>query len=512
MVLEFSKYVERRSVEESIFFSPSVGHVELEWSGREVEVRFGEPLRENVTYVITLGTDVVDVRNKNRMAAAFTLAFSTGAVLDSAAVRGRVFDAKPAGVTIFAYRLDGHSPDTLNPARVKPDYVTQTGVDGSFRLDHMAWGQYRLFAVRDAYKNLLYVPQVDHIGMSTADVLLDRRIRLVEDIFFRLTREDTSRPFVLGAEAISNQLVRVRFSEPIDEASLHEAQISIVDTISNLGLGIHQFFVLANTPSAIHIFTELQDSATTYRATLGSIRDTVGNLINPNPQSALFQGGAKADTLPPRMLSVSIADSALNILPDATIGFVFSEAVVEQKFESGFRLLDSVRNVVQGEFIWPNPNAVRFRPHEPFRSRAWYRIEVQLDSVQDFGGNRLRDTMFVRSFRTIEIRSFGGILGRVVDANEADRSPIFVTAVSVSDKEFPPRTRKLDGPGEFTFDDLTEGEYVLDAFRDADGNAKYSYGRPFPFSPAERFAFYPDTLKVRARWPLEGIVLELKAR
>ncbi len=64
--------------------------------------------------------------------------------------------------------------------------------------------------------------------------------------------------------------------------------------------------------------------------------------------------------------------------------------------------------------------------------------------------------------------------------------------------------------GKFQIPRIGEGSYTLSAFRDDDNNGKYSYGKPFPFQPSELFAFYPDTVKVRARWPVEGIVIRLK--
>ena len=86
--LKFSKYVDQRSVQESIFISPYVGKPEYDWSGKEVEVLFPDTLHDSTTYVVNVGTDVVDLTNKNRMAHAFTLAFSTGSTIDSAAIEG----------------------------------------------------------------------------------------------------------------------------------------------------------------------------------------------------------------------------------------------------------------------------------------------------------------------------------------------------------------------------------------------------------------------------------------
>jgi len=127
--LTFDKYVDKTSFQQSCFISPPAGRLTYEWSGKEVEIRFGDTLRNSTTYVLTVGTDVKDTRN-NRLAEAFSLAFSTGNSVDSASVSGKVLDPKPEGVMIYAYRLNRMNPDTLNPSHTLPDYLTQTGNGG----------------------------------------------------------------------------------------------------------------------------------------------------------------------------------------------------------------------------------------------------------------------------------------------------------------------------------------------------------------------------------------------
>ncbi len=95
IVLEFDEYVDRASVNESIFISPFLGELEFDWSGKEVEIRFQEKLKDNTTYVINVGTDVRDMRRGNRMAQAFALAFSTGASIDRGGIEGTVYPREP---------------------------------------------------------------------------------------------------------------------------------------------------------------------------------------------------------------------------------------------------------------------------------------------------------------------------------------------------------------------------------------------------------------------------------
>lgn len=141
--LAFDKYVDHRSFEQSIFISPYIADLEFDWSGKDVEVTFHSDLRKNTTYVVNIGTDVVDLRSPaNRMAQSFTFAFSTGSDIDHGGIRGKIFPMKPTdspdGVMIFAYQLAKLDPDTLNPRTLKPDYMTQTGrtESSTFSISH----------------------------------------------------------------------------------------------------------------------------------------------------------------------------------------------------------------------------------------------------------------------------------------------------------------------------------------------------------------------------------------
>lgn len=508
VLIEFSEYVDRRSVEESIFISPDIGPLEFDWSGKEVEIIFQQPLKENVTYVVTVGTDVVDLRNRNRMAESFSLPFSTGIVIDSASLRGKVFDRNPEGITIFAYALHTRSADTVNPVKLKPDYVTQSGSDGTFRLEYISLGRYRVYAVRDQYKNLLYDPQVDNIGMATGDFELNLGQKHLDGIQFQLTMEDTTPPFVLSAEAVHKNLVKVKFSETVEESTVVPMAFVIHDTTTLAQIATLDVFYDPRTTNIVHVRSEDLNSERTYHVVVEGVCDTAGNPVNPRANVAIFQGSSLPDTTKPQVTLVGLQDSMRNVAYDIVFNINIDEGVERKIFEKGFRLLDSTGSAVQGYFFWRNSSAARFTPAAPLNPLAWYSIRIQLDSVRDFAGNHHVDSVLVRTFQTIDWRKFGSMKGRVEDPLDED-CDIFVIAISVSDKTAAPIVMKPRDAGEFTFDYLLEGQYVLEAFCDRDGNGKYSPGKSFPYAPSERFAVYPDTIKVRARWPVEGIVLRL---
>ena len=149
--ITFSEYVDRRSFKESIFISPDIdGPIEYDWSGTSVEISFEDTLKENTTYTITVGTDVADVNNRNKMSEAFNFAFSTGPEIDEGRISGKVYDAKPDGAIICAYKID---TEEYNPVDKKPTYRSQVGDNGKYKFLGLAPGQYRIIALRDEFRD-----------------------------------------------------------------------------------------------------------------------------------------------------------------------------------------------------------------------------------------------------------------------------------------------------------------------------------------------------------------------
>ncbi|MGA9363986.1 MAG: Ig-like domain-containing protein [Bacteroidota bacterium] len=511
IILEFDKYVEEPSVEGSVFISPALEQLEFDWSGKKVEIRFAQKLRPATTYVLNVGTDVVDVRNRNRMDKAFNLAFSTGGSIDSGSISGRVYDEKPEGVMIFAYRRDSLSMKALDPSVEKPHYLTQTGKEGSFSLTHLSLGAYRVFAVRDEYKNLLYDAGIDQIGMYHTDVVLDSTRSSFGNVNFQLTKEDTTQPQLFSATALDRNHLLLRFSKPLDTKRFRSNAFSLVDTLNGEHLQTRDGFVDLQNPSSLVLVTSDQKPEAGYRVVGDSIFDTTGHPLSTKSNSATFGGVALPDSSAPRIITISVRDSARHVPFDVRIQISFDDVVKQQEIEKAFSLLDSSGVRVSGVFSWETHAAVSFVPRTELQSRAWYKLRLPLSAVIDLGGNRGKDSALVVNFETVDKNQFGSLEGEVVDETGSEaQSAIVAKAKTAHEGDRRVYDVRLLHAGKFQIPRIGEGSYTLSAFRDDDNNGKYSYGKPFPFQPSELFAFYPDTVKVRARWPVEGIVIRLK--
>ncbi len=195
-----------------------------------MEVTFPEKLKDDVTYTITIGTDVVDLNNKNRMAQSFTFAFSTGDKIDRKIISGKVYGKEQEGIFIYAYKID-ESADSL--LKHKPDYVSQTGVDGNFSMQGLGSGNYRVYAVNDQFRDYLYQQDQDEIGIPHQDILLTETDSIYTNLYFLLSNADTTKPRLISAVMTDRNHLLVSSSKILEEHSVRSENFSLFDSTDN---------------------------------------------------------------------------------------------------------------------------------------------------------------------------------------------------------------------------------------------------------------------------------------
>jgi hypothetical protein len=278
----------------------------------------------------------------------------------------------------------------------------------------------------------------------------------------------------------------------------------------------------------LHLLTGEQ-RAVTYKIFAEQIVDAAGNPLDSLSQQTEFTGSAKPDSTRPRIVKATPADSSRSVSVATSIEMIFSElmanapalANVSPKPIAGnvwpLAVQDSAGQAVKGKGLWLNPLQFRFQPDSLLKSRARYVVKILSDSSFDASGNALFDTLEQITFWTMNADTLTAISGTISDAQAEATGSVHlvlkqVAAFSGSSLGTRPAPTSTDleystiltGPGPYLFDHILPGLYQLSGFRDANRNSRFDYGAPFPFAPAERFAVWPDTMKVRSRWPNEG--------
>jgi hypothetical protein len=508
VLVQFSESVNPTSAADAIFISPYPGaKIKNRWRGRNLKIIFPKPFESNRTYVITLGTSIRDYRN-NPMKSSFTLAFSTGEILDEGEITGKIYTkADNKAIDVWAYRIkEDQDP---NPSRDEPDYVIQCSIDGSFRLTYIAPFKYRLFAVRDRAADRIYQSGEDEIGVPfcDADLSSDKNNR-VDSLFFRMSSSDTLSPVLVRAVSVNRNHVIAQFSEPVfitgTQPSPPFAIVSVSDTTDTLGIRFHYCDPVQS--KLIHLHTEDMDQNTDYRIRTQEIADGSDNPVDAEYNTMQFGGMGQPDTTRPELTLTRPAFKETTADPFAPLRLCFDEAIDSMQFSSGCILKNSAGQTVNGIYRWKNPAECTFSPDGPLMSQANYNIVLSGTGVRDLAGNGLVDTVIF--FRTINIDTLSEILGTVFDRDTAAQGEIFVTASQIKNPDIK-YTAAFQQPGPYRIESVLPGEYLIDAYRDENGDRNYTTGSPFPFVPSERFTACGDTVKIRSRWPNEGNNLEL---
>lgn len=472
IMLEFNKFIQQRSqVQQSIFLTPPV-KVDYSWAGaKTVYINLKEPLDSNTTVALTLGTQYSDWDNV-KPEAAYTLIFSTGSKLDSGIIRATVETDKPEGLTAFLYQLPAKT-DTLNPATTKPKYKTQIGSKKTLEFPALASGAYRLFVVRDEYRNDVIDKGIDAFGVANEDIVLSEGGTAESSV--RMTAlEDILPPRMVDVRLITPSVLALRMSEKIHPESVRKELFSIRDSVQLLSesdlpkiLAVHPD---ANNNAILRCYLDRPLQTSYYRQSSAfrsvwrlqavQLRDSAGNVMPDSLATVYFsdtQEISQAEILPKLVrsqilvkgsLSPFIApiliDSARGISQQPRIAFTFSEALSRSISEA---LAQGVVPASLREIIWESAagQKVEFRssleqshrltlePLKPLAPNTWYSLGFRVQNIPLLTGTQMKDSVLLLHFQTDDVRDYGGVSGFITDSVRIQPiKPIVGTNATVS--------------------------------------------------------------------------------
>lgn len=194
--LEFDEYIQLKNFQEQLIVTPRLASApEVDVKGKILFIKLSDSLLPNRTYVFSLGASVTDLHEGN-MTSDVKITFSTGNSLDSASLSGKIVDArtqKPASdVRVFLYEQGNDSC----LYKEKPDYFSKADKEGNYSVSSIHPGKYKVVAIGDRNKNLLYDKSEETIDMvfTSENNLVTISDSMVQD--FAVYREIPSRVFV----------------------------------------------------------------------------------------------------------------------------------------------------------------------------------------------------------------------------------------------------------------------------------------------------------------------------
>jgi hypothetical protein len=500
--LEFSKYVDKRSVADAIFISPYIkGSLEISWTGTGLEAVFPEKLKKDVTYTITIGTDVVDLNNKNRMAESFTFSFSTGNKIDKKIVSGKVYGKETEGIFIYAYKLVGTTDSLL---KNKPDYVSQTGVGGNYSLRGLGEGNYRIFAVNDLYRDYLYQQDKDGIGIPYKDVYLSEEDSIFTDLNYLLFNADTSKPRLISGVMTDRNHLLVSCSKELDKKSIRADNFHLIDSTENKDYKFTYAYKGKTKPEEFILMPDAEISSKNLVYLFAdTLTDIMGNTMHNDLTKVVISD--RPDTSSIKITSTEPTQGQTTDFQKTEIKIFFDEAFDKNLINSAVTLTDTFNRPVDFKIDFFDDATLVIKPDENLKPEKDYLLKLQLGKFVDISGNK-KDSLYTLKFKTISGLDFTGLSGYVINL-DYNKNPVLVL-LSGETPGLKYEQKLISEKFEFTR--VEPGKYLLWCFLDENNDGKYDYGWPEPIKYSERFSFYPDTLTLRPRWEVTDLKFKFK--
>ncbi len=493
----FSEMMDRNSIAKNLFISPPVAFTRS-WDGYdELTIHLHDSLTRDITYVVTLGTGLKDLRG-NGLDQAFTLAFATGNRIDRGKIDGRLYGLKNReSYTVMAYRMDS---TRANPLFFKDTalYISKTGKQGRFRLSNLKNGLYRILAVADANHNLLADIPREKVALPAKDIFVGAD-GLSPLLNMRPAVQDTSPPSVFSVRALNRRQLIVKTNRTLFFDSLNQVQIR--DSASGKPLSFCQW---SRTPGGLSLYTALQDSGRRYIARLSGLHDSLGRAITDS--GFIFSASARPFKKMFRIKKLFPADSARAVHPLEEIRIRFSLPLSgdsRKRLKEAFTFLQG-RDTVRFRVDSPSPDRVALQPLAPMTGDSTYSLDMDSTLLRDSFGRALRDSATHLVFKVNALENFGSLSGRIATR----LSPPFVVEVESLQGRKKIRRKRLNGT-DFEFRYLEEGPYRLSAFADSDSNGVFTPGALSAFRFSETFHVNRDTVSIRKRWEKSGIIIPL---
>lgn len=176
IAINFDEFIDLKDPQQGFIISPPFKKrviPKLRNNSKQVYIEFDEDLLPNTTYTLSFGNSIVDLHEGNPLPN-FTFAFSTGDVIDSLSVTGRVVDAltqtpEKESLYVMLYKTFN---DTI-PRKSLPAFVTKTNPKGWFTIPHVYADSFMIFALKDANMNMKFDQPGEKIAFSDTAIVLN---------------------------------------------------------------------------------------------------------------------------------------------------------------------------------------------------------------------------------------------------------------------------------------------------------------------------------------------------
>ena len=516
IVLTFDEYFVLDKINEKFMVSPPMSLKPLtSVRGKSLYIEFQEALKDSTTYTLYFQDAIKDLNEGNPLNN-FQFVFSTGRVIDSLSLTGNVLNSNTLeaekNVLVLMYRAVADSA----PRKMLPDYISQTDINGGFRINNVKEGTYRLYALKDNNSNNKYdLADEGFAFLDSAAVIIPSTNYLPEPKIVDTIK--TKEKKIAKLPEIEGQYKLYLFTAGKNTHYLTSSErklpYQLVYTLS-LPPDTSKFYFTIEDPATKDYFVEkstagdtimywLRDSSLYSKPQINTVirylfTDTTGRLIY------------KTDTIPMRYLA-----SRTSRAKEARNTYKYTTNLLDNSLNPGEKIIFS------SQIPFRNPDTSRIKLYETAISPKNL-IPYSLKKDSSFSRRYYLNAKFKDGMKYILITdsaAFGNIYGEVTDSTgikfsvrTADSFGRLTMNIQngqgdliiqlLDDKEKLIAERKLTNSGPALFPMLEKGKYRSRVIYDLNGDGKWTSGDFTLNRQPEPVSYYPSEIEIRLNFDI----------
>lgn len=517
--LEFDEWINASIPRGAVSISPPIDKkLRFEVSGKTLVLSSRAVLDTGTTYTVTFAGGIKDLHG-NALAKPFQIVFSTGSIIDSLSVSGRVLvnqammrKKEYPSIGLFLLGEDRGSRHYLEkyrdtttkeiskePLLLKepPLYVTRADSAGHFTLTGLKAGQYRVVAFVDGNGNQKIELSTEQVGLWIKDLTLtpetmDTLWLAVADMdTTKLELESVTQPFanVLEATFTRNVYFDSAFA---DTANCH------LTSPENKKLYPKLVYLGSTSNKPQFYFDPAPKGDVLYKFTCAAARDSAFRPLDTLRNEAEWEWKKmESDTLSPKVAGVKSNSKAKVLFPDDSLVVYFNKPKLDSLTQTFYVQINKDTTQVQVKQLDP----VRFAVEKT----APWQTDISVNLLMGYmdttlaaaDSNGKRDTVIelkyqkLQKFETVSKLKLAKLQGKIPNAT----TKALVRLLSAETNQYYLEHCKADGS--FIFNDLVEGAYLMDYYYPEEGKDLPDGGSVEPLRYGSPWRAISDTLKLK---------------
>lgn len=490
----------------------------------KIIVELKDTLIANTTYTIDFTDAIVDNNEKNPLES-FALSFSTGEIVDTLSISGKVLSADNLEPVSGIYvGIHSNLSDTAF-TKLPFDRISRTNELGKFSIKGISPGEYKVYALGDANRDYKYdnpgeaiafldkiiVPTVEAAVrqdsvFNTKDLSFDTIVTvnytkfLPDDIMLRSFTSEFKRQYLQKHERLTEDAISIYFGAPTEMPKIEPMDIpygitdwSVLERTA--GNDTLKFWITEKAIAAMDTLTlKVSYNMTDSLNNLQSVTDTL-NFINRNKKRV--KDDKKKDKEEDVIFLNLTTDIAqlLDVYKDINIEFDYPVQDFDKNKIHIQHQVDSVYSDIDYTLEKDSLNPRKYRIKNKWIPGDQYRFLVDSATLHSYTG--LWNDKKEAPFKIKTLDQYGSLDINIY--NLSDSMPAFVELLDKSDKSLYHATVK-GGVASFIY--LNPGIYYARIILDANGNGKWDTGEYSEKREPEMVNYYPKSFEIKAFWDI----------